>query len=266
MVPTRKLTPHVPLTPQEIQAEVSACVPFGVSMVHLHARDEEGAPTYRKEIYADILERVRERHPELVLVVSTSGRTHGDFQHRSQVLELEGGLKPDMASLTLGSLNFSRAASANSPEMIQKLAACMQERSIRPELEVFDLGMVNYAHYLIHKGLLTPPYYFNILLGNVATAQAKLTHLGLLVSELPAGSIWSVAGIGDCQATMGAVAVAVAHGGRTGLEDNLYQDEDRQTLATNAFLVARLQNSAIALGRPLETAFCLRQRLGLQPV
>lgn len=265
MVPTRNMTPHVPLTPQEIEADVTACVPLGVSMVHLHARDEAGAPTYHKEIYADILGRVREKHPDLVLVVSTSGRTFGEFQQRSQVMELEGDLKPDMASLTLGSLNFNRSASANSPDMIQKLAACMQERGIRPELEVFDLGMVNYAHYLIHKGLLTPPYYFNILLGNVATAQAKLTHLGLLVSELPAGSIWSVAGIGDCQAAMGALGVAVAHGVRVGLEDNLYQDESREALATNAFLVERVRHLADALGRPIETSLNLRERLGLQP-
>ncbi len=265
MVPTRAQSPHVPLTPAEIERDVDACVRFGVSMVHLHARDAEGAPTYRKEIYADIIGRVRAKHPELVVIVSTSGRTFGAFEQRSEVLDLEEGLKPDMASLTLSSLNFPRSASVNSPDMLQRLAGRMQERGIKPELEVFDLGMVNYAHYLISKGLLTPPYYFNILLGNIATAQARLSHLGLIVSDLPEGSIWCVAGIGDAQLAMNTLGMAMGDGARVGLEDNLHLDPERTVLATNAQLVGRVRAIAEAMGRVVATPAELRRRLALPP-
>jgi uncharacterized protein (DUF849 family) len=263
MIPTRNMTPHVPITPPEIASDVAACVPFGVSMVHLHARDESGVPTYVKSIYGDILGRIRATHPDLVLVVSTSGRNFPEFNQRSEVLDLEDGLRPDMASLTLSSLNFPATASVNSPDMIQRLAGRMQEKGIKPELEVFDLGMANYAHYLIHKGLITPPYYFNIILGNVASAQAKLQHLGLIVSELPPGSIWSVGGIGDAQLAMNTVGITCADGVRVGLEDNIFFSEDRSVLASNVTLLERVRKIADALGRPVASAAEVRGLLAL---
>lgn len=263
MIPTRAMTPHVPITPSEIARDVSACVPFGVSMVHLHARDDSGVPTYHKTIYGDIIGRIRAAHPDLVLVVSTSGRNFPEFSQRSEVLDLEAGLRPDMASLTLSSLNFPGTASVNSPETIQRLAARMQEKGIKPELEVFDLGMANYAHYLIHKGLITPPYFFNIILGNVASAQAKLQHLGLIVSELPSGSIWSVGGIGDAQLPMNTLGITCAHGVRVGLEDNIYFNDDRSVLASNVTLLERVRKIVDAIGRPVASAAEVRSLLSL---
>ncbi len=265
MIPTRAMTPHVPITPAEIAKDVTACVPFGVSMVHLHARDEAGVPTYHKAIYGDILGRIRAAHPDLVLVVSTSGRNFPEFSQRSEVLDLEDGLRPDMASLTLSSLNFPVTASVNSPDMIQRLAGRMQEKGIKPELEVFDLGMANYAHYLIHKGLITPPYFFNIILGNVASAQAKLQHLGLIVSELPPDSIWSVGGIGEAQLAMNTVGITCAHGVRVGLEDNIFFSGDRSVLASNVTLLERVRKIADAFGRPVASPAEVRSLLALKP-
>ncbi|MFZ1613472.1 MAG: 3-keto-5-aminohexanoate cleavage protein [Holophaga sp.] len=264
MLPTKDQTPHIPVTPEEIAQDVDACTALGASMVHLHARDLQGVPTYRKEIYADIIGRIRSRHPDLVLIASTSGRTYSEFSQRSEVLELEGDLRPDMGSLTLSSINFNKVASINSPDMICRLAERMQERGIKPELEVFDLGMVNYAHYLIRKGLITPPYYFNIILGNIAAAQAKLLHLGLIVAELPQDSVWSIGAVGDSQLRMNAVGVVCADGVRVGLEDNIYLDEERTTLATNAQLVGRVRRIAEGMGRPLASAAEVRSRLNLQ--
>jgi len=265
MIPTKEMNPQVPITPEEICRDVDACAGFGVSMVHLHARNGQGLPTYEKAIYADLIGRIRERHPGLVLIASTSGRTYSEFWKRSQVLELEGPLRPDMASLTLSSVNFNKVASINSPDMIVDLAAKMQELGIKPELEVFDLGMVNFAHYLIRKGLITPPYYFNIILGNIAAAQAKLLHLGLIVSELPPDSLWSVGGVGDAQLAMNGVGVVCADGVRVGLEDNIYYDEDRQRLASNPALVERVRRLADSLGRPVATPAETRALLGLRP-
>ncbi len=263
MVPTLQDTPHVPLTVEAIARDVAQGVALGVSMVHLHARDVEGRPTPDPAVYGELIRRLRQDHPGLVLVVSTSGRTHPAFEDRAAVLDLAGDARPDMASLTLGSLNFAHTASLNSPEVIQRLAARMQERGIRPELEVFDLGMVNVAHYLIRKGLLTPPYYFNLILGNLATAQARLSHVALMVSELPEGSLWSLGGIGPAQLSMTGLGALMADGVRVGLEDNLHLDEERTRLATNTELVARVRAIAEAAGRGVATPGEVRLRLGL---
>jgi len=265
MIPTKKMTPHVPESPAEIIADVLQCAPLGVSMAHLHARDTDGVPTYKKEIYNEIIAGIKEKNKELIIVVSTSGRTFGEFWQRSDALELDGGVKPDMASLTLSSLNFLKTASTNSPDMIIKLAEKMREKGIKPELEVFDFGMMNFAHYLIKKEIVEPPYYFNILLGNIATAQAKLLHLGLIISELPENSVWAIAGIGECQCRMNALSIVEGGGVRVGLEDNIWYDEERTRLATNYDLVQRLAKVAAAVERPIATPVEVRELLKLRP-
>lgn len=218
-------------------------------MVHLHARDpNSGEPTYKKEIYGEIIEGIRERHKELILCVSTSGRSHSDFEKRSECLELNGDLKPDFASLTLSSLNFNKQASINTPETIQLLVKKMFERGIRPELEAFDLGMINYARYLTRKGLLYPPYYFNLILGNIACAQADMLHLGLMLRELPEESVWAVGGVGDDQLKMNIMSILSGGGVRVGLEDNIWYDAERSKLATNRELVERIVSIAEGLG------------------
>jgi len=263
MIPTKEMTEHVPVSPQEIIDDVLKCATLGVSMAHIHARDKEGAPAYQKELFREIISGIRRKNKELIIVVTTSGRTYSEFEKRSAVLELEGEEKPDMASLTLSSVNFNKVASVNSPDMIIRLAEKMREKGIKPELEVFDLGMVNYAHYLIKKGLLTPPYYFNILLGNVAAAQAKILHLGLIVSELPQDSIWSVTGIGDSQKAMNAIGIINGDGVRIGLEDNIWFDEDRTCLATNQMLVERIVKMSAAFGRDIASPAETRKVLDL---
>ncbi len=250
MIPTKDMTPHVPLQPDEIVEQVLEAVALGVNMVHLHARDAEtGAPTYKKEVYAEIIGPIRKAHPDLLLCASLSGRDFSEFEKRSEVLDLEGDLKPDFGSLTLSSLNFNQQASVNSPQMIRDLAKAMLDRGIMPELEAFDLGMINYSHYLISKNLIKPPFYVNLILGNIACAQANLLSLGLMVKELPAGSIWSAGGVGNAQLTTNAMALVDGGGVRVGLEDNIWYDQERTKLATNLELVERTLKIASALGR-----------------
>jgi uncharacterized protein (DUF849 family) len=263
MVPTKKMTPYVPISPEEIVSDVLKCSRLGASMIHLHARDADGTPTFKKEIYAEIVGGIRAVNPDLVIVASTSGRTFNDFEKRADVLNLEGALKPEMASLTLGSVNFSRELSLNSPETIIKLLDRMDRRGIKPELEIFDLGMVNYAHYLITKGLIRPPYYFNIILGNVAGAQAKLLHLGLIAAELPDESYWSVAGLGNCNRHVNAAGIIFGNGVRTGIEDTIWFDEARTILATNSALVERVINLASILERDIASPTDVRRMLQL---
>lgn len=249
VIPTKEMTKHVPITSDEVVKQVLGVADLGVNMVHLHAREEEtGLPTYKKEIYAEIIQGIRERNRELVLCVSTTGRHFNEFAKRSECLDLEGDLKPEFGSLTLSSLNFNKQASVNSPQMIQDLAAKMLKNGIKPELEVFDLGMINYAKYLIRKGLIEPPYYFNLILGNIACAQADILHLGLMINELPDNSVWSVGGVGNPQLQMNIMSILAGGGVRIGLEDNIWYDTDRNTLATNYELVERIVSMAKCLG------------------
>lgn len=264
LIPTRKMTAHVPLLPNEIIRDVLQVANLGINMVHIHARDmQTGQPAYRKEVYGEIIRGIREKQKDLVLCVSTSGRIFNTFNKRADCLDLEGGLKPDFASLTLSSLNFNKEASINSPQMIQKLARKMLDRGIRPELEVFDVGMINYAKYLIQKGLILPPYYFNLILGNIACAQADMLHLGLMIRELPERSIWSAGGVGNYQLEVNALALVAGGGVRVGLEDNIWYDSARTKLATNRDLVARIVSIAKTLGKEPYTPKEARTLLGI---
>ena len=264
MLPTRSMTPHVPVSVSEIVEDVHRAVEVGITMVHVHARDEAtGEPTWRADVYERILLGIRRFAPELVIAVSLSGRTFQEYEKRAEPLSLDGWAKPDMGSLTLSSVNFNRQASVNAPDMIQRLAGAMQDRNILPELEAFDSGMINYAKYLESKGLLEPPHYFNLLLGNIACAQADLLHAGVMIRDLPPQSYWSLAGVGDAQLPMNAVAIAMGGGVRVGLEDQIWYDKGRTRLARNADLLTRIHALAEANERPLMKSSELRQRLKL---
>lgn len=263
MVPTRADTPHAPLTPSEVAADVRRCADAGASIVHVHPRDAEGRPTQDAATAASFIRAVREATPDIVVCITTSGRVQHALEGRVKVLELEGDARPEMASLTLGSLNFPRAASINAPETIQGLARRMQERGIVPELEIFDAGMLDYAEYLRERGLLGGPTYANILLGSLGTLAATPLNLALLVERLPRGATWAAAGIGRFQFRMNRLAIAMGGGVRVGLEDNIWYDDDRAELATNPRLVERLVTIARAMGREPATPGLVRERLGI---
>jgi uncharacterized protein (DUF849 family) len=140
----------------------------------------------------------------------------------------------------------------------------MQRRGILPELEAFDVGMINYAKYLERKGLLRPPHYFNLILGNIACAQPDLLHLGTMIHDLPLNSLWSVGGIGDYQLMLNSIAIAVGGGVRVGLEDNIWYDSHRTRLARNADLIRRIHSLAEANEKKVMTSRELRKLLDLQ--
>jgi len=265
MIPTKEMTPYVPITPNEIIEDVRQAVDIGITMVHLHARDPAtGMSTYKAEAYGEIIAGIRSFSKDLIVCVSLSGRDISEFKKRAEPLQLEGDLKPDMGSLTLSSLNFNRVASVNSPEMIQMLANEMKSRGILAELEAFDAGMINYAKYLERKGVLEPPHYFNLLLGNIACAQADLLHVGIMIRDLPENSLWTLAGIGNYQLMMNSVAIVSGGGVRVGLEDNIWFDKARTRLATNSDLLHRIHNLAEASERKVMSPGRLRELLNLR--
>ena len=266
MIPTKEMTPHVPISAEEIVEDVRRAVDIGITMVHLHARDAAtGKSTYQAEVFGEIIAGIRSFSKDLIVCVSLSGRNISEFEKRAEPLHLEGDLKPDMGSLTLSSLNFNRVASVNSPEMILKLANEMKSRGILAELEAFDAGMINYGKYLERKGILEPPHYFNLLLGNIACAQADLLHTGIMIHDLPDNSFWSLAGIGNYQWMMNSIAIVSGGGVRVGLEDNIWFDTARTQLASNSDLLRRIHRLAEATERKVMTPGKLRALLKLQP-
>ena len=265
MIPTKEMTPKVPITVSEIIEDVHRAVEIGITMVHLHAREEEsGVPSYKAELYGRIISGIRKFAPDLIICVSLSGRNFKEFWQRAEPLQLEGDQKPDMGSLTLSSLNFNKVASMNSPDMVQALAEEMKNKGILAELEAFDAGMINYAKYLERKGLLEPPHYFNLLLGNIACAQADLLHAGVMVRDLPDNSYWSFAGIGEQQLMMNSIAIASDGGVRVGLEDNIWFDSKRTRLASNSDLLQRVVRLAEANERQLMSPAKMRKLLKLK--
>lgn len=265
MIPTRASTPHVPLSVDEIVSDAIAVADAGAQMVHLHARDEAtGQPTSDTRYFERILTGIRRERPQLVCCVTTSGRNWPEFERRSEVLLLKGAAHPDMASLTLGSLNFLTGPSNNAIHMVERLAMCMQENDIKPELEVFDSGMINLAKYLERHGILRGTKYFNLLLGNLNTAAATIGDLSHLVAALPADSVWSAAGLGAFQLPMNVAAILSGGNVRVGLEDNIHYDAGRSRLATNVELVQRLVRISGEFERPLATCAQVRTMLGLR--
>jgi uncharacterized protein (DUF849 family) len=251
----------------DIVRDVLACAELGACIAHLHVRDEAHHPSSDPQRYRRLILALRATQPgrRLLLCVSTSGRHGQTPEQRAAVLDLAGEARPDMASLTLNSLNFQGGASVNAPDTIRFLAARMLERGIKPELEVFDLGMLHFARVLIREGLLRPPHYFNLILGNVAGAQCSLADLNALVAQLPPDSLWSLGGIGRAQRPAAAMGCLLAHGVRIGLEDNLWADAERRSPASNPGLVGWLADLARAYGRPLADAEEARRMLSGAP-
>lgn len=264
MVPMKADNPSVPLTPDEIAADALRCRERGASIFHLHARDEAGVPTYRADVFREIIRKVRANAPDAILCVTTSGRNVKTFEQRSEVLDIDGDEKPEMASLTLGSMNFPKQASMNDPAMIRGLAERMRERGIVPELEIFDFGMIDYAKYLIARKVLREPFYFNILLGSLGTASATPFNLATAVMALPAGATWAGAGIGRFQFFVNSLAIAMGGHVRVGLEDNLWYDEAKTRAATNPGLIERLGGVASAVEREIATPDAARAIIGLE--
>jgi uncharacterized protein (DUF849 family) len=260
MVPMPSDNPFVPITVEQIVEDARRCAEAGASVIHVHARDEAGHPTWCPRVYGAILGGIRAACPGLLISGSTSGRLWSEFAKRSAVLEC----RPDFGSLTPGSMNFPRSASVNPPEIVQQLATAMLERSIVPELEFFEMGMIDYVRdYLVPRGILRAPYYANLLLGSLGTMAASARNLVHMVDALPAGTTWSAAGIGRFQFEMNSLAIAMGGHVRVGLEDNLFMDVEKTDPASNPRLVERVVRVAGAMGRRIASPSDARRIIGL---
>jgi len=224
-----------PLIPNEIIDSVHEANELGISIVHLHARDEVTLEnTYKKEVYQKIIEGVKKHCPDLLICVSLTGRNFPELEKRSEVLQL----LPDMGSLTMSSLNFPSGASVNQPEMILSLISEMDKYGVQPEIECFDSGMLNYTNYLISKNVLKAPYHINVILGNIYNGQCDLGTLSTIKTNLPTNSYACLGGIGSQQLKATTYGLLDFDGIRIGLEDNLYYKDREKT--TNIELLKRV--------------------------
>ena len=238
MVPTKAMNASIPISTNEIIETTHEAYEVGITIVHLHARLANEEPTYKKNKYQEIIEGVRAYCPGLIICASTSGRNFPEFEKRSEVIEL----MPDMCSLTLSSLNFVNSASINSPKMVGALLDKMIKYGVTPELECFDLGMINYGKYLLNKKKLKSRNYWNLIFGNIAGLQPTLSQLGTAINEIPQGDHIALGGIGTAQLLVNSIAISYGLGIRVGLEDNLYYDGIKTKKATNITLLKRAHN------------------------
>ena len=255
---TREQNPNVPISPTEVIEDCIACVEEGASICHLHARDEQGGPSTRYDVFEALSRGLTER-TNAIVQISTGGRAGSGFDERAERL----GLVPEMASLTTGSVNFPEGVYINTRELVESLAERMLKLGIKPEMEVFDASMVEGAVSLQRKGVVSSPLHFNFVLGLRGALPATVKNLLHLTELTPAGSTWTVSGIGRAQLPMAIHALAMGGHVRVGLEDNLFYTKG--VPATNVELVRRVARLARELGREVATPDEAREILGLLP-
>lgn len=242
---SRNETPYLPITPEEIGEEAEKVRDAGATMIHLHVRKEDGTPTQDKEVFRRAIEEIR-RRTDIIIQVSTGGAVWMTAEERAQPLELN----PQMASLTVGTCNFGDEVFSNPFPLIRRLATIMKERDIVPEIEIFDVGFIDNVKYLIKEGVLTPPLHFDFVMGVPGAMGADEPLLDFLISRLPEGSTWSVAGIGRFEFSMAELAIKKGGNVRVGLEDNIYLEKG--VLAKgNVELVKKVVEIAKSYNRPV---------------
>lgn len=254
---TREQQPALPVMPDEIAAAAEACVRAGASIVHLHARRPDGTPTQDKAVYREIIAAIRARC-DVIIQVSTGGAVGMTPAERLAPVTLA----PEMATLSMGSVNFGSDVFLNHPADMTVFARTMREHGVKPELEIFDSGMLTTAERWIKQGLLDPAVHVDLVLGVPGAMAATPESLMFLRAQLPAGATWTVAGIGPAQLPLGVMAILLGGHVRVGFEDNIFFRKG-ELAVSNAQLVARIARISHEMERPVATLDEARAILGL---
>ena len=255
---TKKHNPNVPYTVEEIGREAEAAYKAGASIIHLHVREDDGTPTQDKERFRLCMEEIRRRCPDVIIQPSTGGAVGMSDEERLQPVEL----LPEMATLDCGTLNFGGdEIFVNTENTIKNFGKVMIEKGVKPEVEVFDKGMVDLAIKYAKEGYILEPMHFDFVLGVQMTATAR--DLAFIVDSIPAGSTWTVSGVGRHEMPMAAMGIAMGGHVRVGFEDNVYLSKG--VLAkSNGELVEKVVRIANELGREIATPDEAREILGLK--
>ena len=254
---TREQQPNLPTSPQEIISAAVECYEAGAAIIHMHVRDAEGKATQDADIFRVVVEGIRARC-DVITQVSTGGAVWMSADERLQSIEC----RPDMATLTTGTVNFGDGVFMNNRGLVETFARRLRDYGIVPEIEIFDTGMLDEAMRLRNRGLITDPLQFDFVMGVPGGIGADPANLVHLVRSLPPESTWSVAGIGRHQLILSTIALAMGGNVRVGFEDNIFYRKG-QLAKTNAELVARIVRIAQELDRPVATPAQAREMLHL---
>lgn len=261
---TKEKQPALPITPREQAAAAAECVKAGASIIHLHVREEDGKPSQRPDRFKESIDAIRAAAPGVIIQISTGGAVGESIENRARPLDL----KPEMASLNLGTLNFGDDVFLNHPRDIVALAARMKEKSIVPELEVYETGMLEHGFRLLKQGVLRAPMHFQFVLGvpgGMSGEVRNLVHLVSLLESLAGGDSpchWGVAGVGRFQLPLAVQALVMGGHVRVGFEDNIFYRKG-ELAQSNAQLVERVARIACELGREIATPAVARKLLGI---
>jgi 3-keto-5-aminohexanoate cleavage enzyme len=254
---TRENNPNLPITPDEIALAAYECYNAGASVIHLHVRDDDETPTQAGKRFRETIEQIRARC-NVIIQVSTGGAVGMTAEERLQPVYL----KPEMATLSTGSVNFGDDVFLNPPGYLDAFARAMQENGVKPEIEVFDVGMINNALQLVKKGLLKEPLHFDFVMGVPGGIPGTLKNLLHLSECIPPESSWTVAGMGRHELPLGTAAIIMGGHVRVGFEDNIYYEKG--ILAeSNAQLVERIVRVSEIHSRKVATPDEARQILRL---
>lgn len=259
---TKEHNPSVPYTVEEIAREAEAAYKAGASIIHLHVRLDDGTPTQDKERFRLCMEAIRERCPDVIIQPSTGGAVGMSNEERLQPITLN----PEMATLDCGTCNFGGDdIFVNTENTIKEFGEKMIALAIKPEIEVFDKGMIDMAIRLNKKGYIKSPMHFNLVLGVNGGISATPRDLVFMAESIPQGSTFTVSGIGKGQFPMASMAIIMGGHVRVGYEDNVYLSKG--VLAkSNAELVEKVARLAKELGRDIATPKEARQILGLKEI
>jgi 3-keto-5-aminohexanoate cleavage enzyme len=255
---TRAMTPHLPITADELGDEAARCREAGASVIHLHVRRDDGTPSQDRALFQKAIDAIRARC-DVIVQTSTGGAVGMTADERAQPLECA----PDMATLNAGSLNFGDDVFLNPFPLVREFARRMREKGIAYELECYDVGHVEACLRLAAEGVIELPAHFDFVMGVRGGIQASEENLRFLISKLPAGSTFNVAGIGRHQLPMAELSLKLGGHARCGLEDNIFVSKG--VLAKGSFeLVAGVAELARAAGRDVATPARAREILRLR--
>jgi 3-keto-5-aminohexanoate cleavage enzyme len=260
-VTPKEMNEHIPLTPEEIAQDAYECWKQGAAVVHLHMRDDQGMGTMDKNKFAKTIQLLREyKECDVVINCTTSGdHRANDDQRLDHVATLDN---IEMASFDAGSFNWMPGGVfINSPQFLGRLGDVLTSRGIKPEIEIFDSGMLGVANYYVKQGMLREPLHYQFCLGVPGAMEASVENLLYLVNHIPANATWSAFGIGKHHMPIMYAALALGGHIRVGLEDNVYFSKG--VPATNPQLVSRAVEAIHLQGKVVATPAQAREMLGI---
>lgn len=257
---TKKHNPNVPYTVEEIAREAESAYNAGASIIHLHVRYDDGTPTQDKERFRECIDAIKAKCPDVIIQPSTGGAVGMSNEERLQPIYLY----PEMATLDCGTLNFGGDdIFVNTENTIIEFALKMNELSIKPELEVFDKGMIDMALRLNKKGYIKSPMHFDFVLGVNGGISGEMRDFLFMKESIPKESTFTAAGIGRYEFPVAAMAILEGGHVRVGFEDNIYLSKG--VLArSNGELVEKVVKIAKEFGRDIASPDEARKILGIE--